>query len=326
MKKLVNCLVVCTALAFAAVASAAPPDKPKQTKQIEGTKQLEAQDRLGNFEIQDLMSKATPGFLGKQKQVEGSFESLMIIIHRIESGKTIREGDAEAIEKQGMEYAKAFKEAYDQASADAQEAGDSKGEKGSVASFLLFEQTAKKHEQSVKGFQAKMEGIQLKLKAGDIKLDNQLLLKMSPTDKQQFKRFLSPKAFQEMQRLHPDLMRDAPAKSDLSPREETPGVVAEAIPVSIPCQFETFLDNLVQDLGPTKAEASIAWQCRTPCLQKRWVDCWNCIRSKGPQAVAAWNTFVNCWNGAGTCNGWPWNWWNCVQKARCLATLIYKLG
>lgn len=267
------------------------------------------------------VSPASPAFLKLHDSSKSKFDDIQSLISQIESGKLLHDGDAQKLDKLMFDYANDLKAAFDQASMDAQDASKSKGQKGSVQSLKTFEDLAQQHEQASKTFEPRMVQIQSKLKTGEIKLDRPLLQKMSPGDLQEFKKFLAPSAFQEMERLHPDLMKGSPNKVRLEQAAE-PELLAEAIPVPFSCRVADVVGNLIEET----ADASLAGQCIGTCLARNWTACVNCIISKGPAAINAWNTFVRCWNGAGTCDGWPWHWGNCLRKAACLAQLIARLA
>jgi hypothetical protein len=271
-------------------------------------------------------TRMSPSFEAAHGQASSFFDNYLGTLTRIETDKLIRDGDAEALEKSGFSYAESMKRAFDLASSEAQEAGKSQGKLGNVASLKMFEETAEKHQQASITFERRFNQIQFQLKSGEIKLDRPILQKMGPADLKQFKQFLAPQGLQEMERLHPDLMKGPVGKSSLESHEEPVEYVAVATQVSVADQMDALLGNLIEDLGPRKAEAGLVVPCIGPCIQRNWTACVNCIVSKGPAAINAWNTFVRCWNGAGTCNGWPWNWGHCIQKARCLAQLIAKLA
>jgi hypothetical protein len=318
MKRLSSFLICGAAVLVGLGAAAQPtPAAPKGGAVSPG-----AASQVREAALVPAVQKASPAFLKFHDSSKGKFGQIQSLLSQIESGKVLHDGDAEKLDKMMFEYANELKAAFDQASADAKEAAESKGRKGSVESLKVFETQAQQHEQASKGFESRMIIVQNKLKSGEIKLDKQLLQKMSPGEMQQFKQFLAPGALQQMEQLHPDLMKGAPAKSSLERTEETPQLVAQAIPVPLGCRVADLVGNLIEE----KAEAALAFSCIGPCKAKNWTACVNCIVSKGPAAINAWNTFVGCWNGAGPCNWRPWTWGNCARKAACLAVFIAKLA
>lgn len=264
---------------------------------------------------------ATPAFLKLHTSNKGKFDQIQGLIAQIENGKVVHDGDTQKLDQLMFDYANDLRAAFDQASHDAQDAGKTNGKLGSVQSLKLFEDQAQQHADTSKTFEPRMQAIQSKLRTGEIKLDRPMLLKMSPADMQQFKQFLSPPALQEMQKLNPDLMKGSPNKVQLE-ETATPELIAVAIPVPLSDSVEELLGNLIEE----KADASLAAPCVGMCIAHNWPGCVSCLVSKGSGAINAWNSFVGCWNGSGTCDGWPWHWLNCVKKAACLAQLIYRLG
>ena len=251
---------------------------------------------------------ASPAFLKLHESSKGRFEQIQSLISGIESRKLVHDGDFENLDKLMFEYANDFKAAFDQASGEADEASKSKGQRGSI--------------QSLKTFEPRVTQIESKMRTGEIKLDKPILQKMSPSDLQEFRKFLTPSALQEMERLHPDLMKGT-AKSSLA-RPEEPQFVAEAIPIPFSYRVDTFVANLINVLGPRTAEASLAQPCVALCSQQNWSGCASCILSKTQPAKNAWGTFLGCWNANSPCD------WrhagNCARRVGCLWNLISKLA
>lgn len=245
----------------------------------------------------------------------GAIESILI---RVETQKLITDKDSEDLGKTMYEYAEAMKAALDEALKDAEEAAKSKGEKGSTESLKSFEDTAKAHEARLKGIERKTKAIEGQLKMGTIRLDKPLLQKMAPVEMKEFRKFLSPEGNRQMEKMHPDLFKPGvPMK---------PGASLNLIEMSqLADNVQGFCSSLPENISNflvSPAEAALAAGCIGPCIAKKWSECFACIAGKGPDAIKAWNTFLSCWNGCGTC--WkPWNWW---CKAKCLAKFIVKLA
>jgi len=258
----------------------------------------------------------SPAFKAKIDPAGLKLGAIESILSRVETQKLITDKDSEDLGKTMYEYAEAMKVALDEALKDAEEAAKSKGEKGSIESLKSFEDTAKAHEGKLKGIETKTKTIQDQLKIGTIRLDKPLLQKMTPVERKEFRKFLAPQGIKEMEKLHPDLFKPV----------EKPGASIELIEVTrIADNVQGFCSSLPEEISNflvTPAEAALAAGCIGPCIAKKWSECAACIAGKGPEARAAWNTFVSCWNGCGKC--WkPWTWW---CKTKCLAKLIVKLA
>lgn len=270
------------------------------------------------------VSRPSAAFLKLQDSSKGKFEQIQSVLSGIETGKVIHDGDNQKLDKAMFDYANELKAAFDLATKEADDASKSKGRQGSTQSLRVFEDMAQQHEQVASRFESRVSTIESKMKTGEIKPERALLQKMTPSEMKEYRQFLTPSGLKEMERAHPDLMK-ANAQSSLDrPEKLQQQLIAQAIPIPLPDRIDTLFANLIDDLGPRSAEASLAAPCVGPCYQKNWGACAACIATKVPAAVSAWNTFVGCWNGAGTCD-WR-HWGNCVRKAACLAVLIGKLA
>jgi len=239
-------------------------------------------------------------------------------IEKINREKIVRINDAENLEKTMYEYAEHMKAALDAALQEAQKAGESKGKEGSVRLLKNFEDTAKAHEPRVNKLAKNLESIEAKIKVGTIKLDKPLLQQMTPSEREEFRKFLAPEGIKNMEKLHPDLFKpgtEPGASLNLSDRYQVVSSIGG------------FCNSLPEQIGKffvSPAEAALAAPCVGSCLAQNWAGCVACVVTAGPSAVNAWNDFKSCWYGACGCK-----WYKpmcCAKKAWCLVKFIGKIA
>lgn len=261
------------------------------------------------------------------RSLEQNFNSLT---GRLTSAKVITPGDMQNadLEKALENYANAMKSAYDAAVKDAETAGKTKGASGNVAHLKEFEDLAKSHSATVNRLKAQGDQIQSQIKSGAIKLDRAVLERATPPQRIEFQRFLQAPARNELLKQHKDLFQrrsgtlDALRLADLGDRATFWDWLADREEWSVNACM-TSIGNLL--ISP--AEAAIAAPCVGGCLSMQWSACAACIVSKGPQAIAAWNSFVRCWNHP-TWSGCYCPWWmpNFVCRIGFVAVLVAKLA
>lgn len=229
--------------------------------------------------------------------------------------------ESDNLEKEMYAYAERMKAAMDQAVSEADKAAKSGGRQGNVALLDSFETMAKAHEVRANRMAKNFERIEAGVKTGEITLDKSLLMRMSPQEKNEFKRNLTPQGLQKMERMHPDIFR--PGMSGRTSLNFLDGLDGERMACAVK-EAGGFLANGIGDFFVRDAEAMYAAPCIGPCIAKNWAACTACVVAIGPKAIQAWNNFVSCWNGSCSCRWYkPWC---CAQKAWCLAKLIAKLA
>src|SRR4051812_5426743 len=97
-------------------------------------------------------AKPSATFIRLHDATRAKFEQIQSLLSGIETGKVLREGDTQKLDKLMFDYANELKAAFDQASKDADEASQSKGQRGSAQSVATFEAMAQQHEQGSRSF------------------------------------------------------------------------------------------------------------------------------------------------------------------------------
>ena len=196
---------------------------------------------------------------------------------RIISAKSITADDQEDAELERMmeTYAAAMKEAFDAATRDARQAGDTKGAQGNIANLRAFEDLAKSHSASVNRLQAQSTAIQSQLKSGAIKLDRAFLERATPQQRGEFLQFLRAPARQELQRDNPTLfprrggnLLDMLQLADLGANATFWGWVERREQLSVRACVDWLASSII-----SPAEAAIAIPCIAVCYAQQWTAC-----------------------------------------------------
>ncbi len=242
----------------------------------------------------------------------------------IERTRKIGKGEAQGLEQDMDDYGKSMKAAFDSALAEAGTAAATQGQKGSPARLAAFEDVAKRHEQRVKEYARKMETIQGGIQSGAVDLDDSVLDEMKPDDAQQFSNFLSDKARQQYQQRHPGKVPGKRVSLLDSLGVTTMAQVMSKVPCVVSGAWRNVYGAVLSVVSPSEAEAYYAGQCISSCWSRNWTACATCVVSSGYSAIWAYNSFVGCWNGCGTC-AW-WRPWGCVCKTGCLVLFVGRLA
>lgn len=251
--------------------------------------------------------------------LEIKLKNIESVVQRIEAQKMIKEGDAEALDRSMNEYAEGMRAAFDAANNDAAAAAKSQGKEGNVEHLRSFEATAKAHEQRTKALDAKSKGVQAQLKAGTVKLDRSLLQKMTPAQREEFKKHLDAPGLREMERTHPDLFKPGARPPGSSLNLFDGNKLASAM-----ADFCSLVPSKLGSMFVGEAEAFIAAPCVLPCGARNWSACASCVSNSNSLAIAAYNTFKSCSSNCGTC-AW-YRPWGCLCKTSCLAVFVAKLA
>lgn len=256
-----------------------------------------------------------PAFKARLDATTLKLEAVDAIFSQVETKKLVTEADAEEVVRNLEGYARDMKALYDEALKEAEELGQSEGEKGSIATLKAFETTSKAHEKTLRGLGTRARVIENKVKDGVIKLDRPIFEKMSHAEREEFRKFLKPKGLREMEKLHPDIFIFKPIK----------GSGASLGDIKLAEVIDAYSGNLtgkVADFFVSPAEAAIAARCVSLAAAMKWKELVSCVLGAGPEAVSAYNAFKRCWAGAGK----PWWVPKWAWRIKCLAVFVVKLA
>ncbi|GET37593.1 hypothetical protein [Microseira wollei] len=248
--------------------------------------------------------------------------------NRIERQNVFAVGDSEEISQATLEYAQAMKAALDNALQNAQTLANSQGTQGSITPLDTFEQAEKANQPRLEQLEQRANNIDNKIKAGAIRVDRRAIERLSVAERRELFDSLQAPARQIYLQNQPDLFKSvstAPQK-ELKSVNETSATYQSFLPENTritPANYAGIVvSDMVQNLSDTlipPAYAAVAGPCVALAIAKNWSALAACVVNAGSQATSIYNQFVSCWNGA---SGWlKW-----LKRARCLATLIVKLG
>lgn len=265
---------------------------------------------------------ATPAFKTKLEPLGGKLRNIEqrvdALVAKVNQRKLITEAEMEDadLDKAMKEYADAMKAAYDDAIKQAEQAARSKGKEGNTANLKAFEDLAKTHDKRMKQVEAKTRKVEAQIRTGAIRLDKSVLQKVTPAEREEFRKHLKPEGIREMEKLHPDLFK--PGKTSLL----SPQLESESVLLSAAAGYCAPLLGQLGDLLLSPAHAALALPCVAPCAARNWAACATCVVGAGAGAVAAYNSFVSCWNGSG--KKWWTPWW--LWRSWCVTKLVAKLA
>lgn len=223
------------------------------------------------------------------QQAESDLSTLEKLIATVLQTSTLRAEDTDRADALMSSYANSMYRAYQISTEAASLASESSGEQGDVLMMREFENLAKAHEGRLIAFALSTEKLDAALTQGKIREAS-----LAPSQEQSPLQKLTQEGQQQLA-VRPGFLR---LVNEGLAQQDT---------FSARCQAAaSALGNL---LVPT-AEASQIYHCVSPCWNRKWSECWQCIRNAGPKVVAAWNDFWSCWNS--TTNRWKRAW--CVAK------------
>lgn len=230
------------------------------------------------------------------QQAESDLSTVEKLMARVlQTGTLTGEDDAQANALMDS-YANNMYRAYQIATEAASMASETGGERGDVLMVREFENLAKAHEGRVIDFALDAEKLDAAVTQGEIREQASLV----PSQEQGPVQQLTQEGQQQLA-MRPGFLR----------------IVNQGLEEqnSFGARCQAAASTLGNLLVPTAEAAQVA-RCVSPCWNKKWSECWNCIRNAGPQVVNAWNEFVSCWNASS-------KWW---KRAWCLAKFIAKVA
>ena len=258
-------------------------------------------------------ANSSAAFKAKKDVTEKKIKDIENLVAKIVNGKRVSKGDAENLSRLMNEHGNAMNDAVKQTFADAEDAKKSNGQKGSIKSFVEFENMAKNHEQRAKAVGAKVKKIEEQIKTGDVEPDQPLLESMTPAERKEYMQSMTPGGREKMRKKHPKLL------SGISVDTKTKLVDLERIGKSTfeicSSTVETVRESLVRipetvsDLLVPPAEAvigaEVALGCAVPGVNV--VTCAVAIAGAALGYADAYNKWKTCYASKCACVWYkPW--------------------
>lgn len=268
-----------------------------------------------------------------QEQLQNAsvrLKSIETLFDKVESQKLVTLEGSETVSKATFEYAQAMKSALDNALKSAETAARTEGKQGSIAPLDTFEKAEKANEPRLQKIGQRATSIENRIKEGDILIDKPAIEKLSIMERRDLLNSLQPTARTTYIQKHPDLFKSVleVSQKELKPLNKISESQQSFLPnarniVRYADRYTGItLSNTLQSISEIivpPAYAAVAVGCIPLVRSKNWKAAVNCIVNAGQQATSIYNNFVRCWDSA---SGWlKW-----LKQARCLATLIVRLG
>ena len=254
--------------------------------------------------------RSSSAFKSKKNKAETKIKEIESLVGKIAKGKRVSKGDAENLDRLMNEHVKSVNDAVKQAFTDAEEAKKSNGKKGSVKSFIEFENMAKKHEKRAKAVEAKLKKIEAQIKEGDVELDKPLIESMTPAERKEYMKNMTPKGREKMKKKHPELL------SHISIEADKKLVDMEKIGESVSTFCKSFPEE-ISNFIVSPAEAAIGATAGATCAATNVavVVCAAAIALAVVAYASATDNFDNCMQGQCSCRWYkPWC---CTGRTGC---------
>lgn len=221
--------------------------------------------------------------------------------------------------------------------ADLDRFAKSRGTTGGLDGMREFEKSTKEFQTQLDQVFEKEGLVAAQISEGDVLLDAALVQRMSRQDRREFRASISPRADSSYRKLLPKLwsLESEPthkvaSSSPTCPFSPSKFSVAIARSLDRRSFAERALELLVPSAGASEVNpiaaptAGLGLGCVGACSGGVGFGCLICIASAGPAAVNAYNKYRDCSSGCGSCRWWkPWN---CLCKARCVASFVATLA
>lgn len=253
--------------------------------------------------------RSSSAFKAKKEKAEKKIKEIESYVKKIDKEKRIHKGDAENLDRLINEHIESVNTAVKQTFADAEEAKNSDGQKGSVKSFLEFENMAKNHEKRAKAVHAKLEEIEKKIKEGDVELDKSLIESMTPDERKEYMKSMTPNGREKMKKKHPKLLSSISIDADMNFIDMKK--IGESVSAFCACLPEEFINFFV-----SPAEASIGAGVAVACGGSYGIACPLAILGAVVAYTQAYEYMINCmerqcscvWYRPWCCSGRTWCW------------------
>lgn len=260
------------------------------------------------------------------------FDAIDSALARIEQTDSI-DATADRIDALLDAYSREARGAFNAVMVQMRAYNESKGTQGSLNAAVEFENVVRMHRLRADTIAVRMASIDGGIRSGRIKLSRSLIQGLTPVERQQFRRSLSPRADSMYRtRLGPVIFPTDEAIRHMTDTEWYAARTTTCRPASdVGTRRGGLFAGLVAMVVPTTAYAAepkpadiVAAQCYAVCSASFGWACATCIVQAGSTAINAWNQLSRCKSNCGTCHWYtPWR---CACRAYCWAVFLVTLG
>ncbi len=310
-KRLIYAL--CLSLAFAPFAQAADssPSKPG-AQQPPGPPKYFAKNASAEYKKKMEVANV------KLKRMEDRLD-------KIEKNRVFLKGEMDSMNMDLDQYGNDMWNLYNEAVGRVKEAGDTQGKKGGNEEFLYFEDNAQAHAKRMKALEAKHQRIENDIKNGKVKPGKDIIDTMTPQEKDEFKKSLTPEGRKEIQKAYPKMASSSgliPATQDFDFANLTGSILMWPGVLSINDVCSDF-SRTIGNFLVSPAEAGCAYGCYVTCAATLGFGCAICVIAAGGAAYDAYTRWRSCMS---SCSCAWYRPWCCAKKTACTALFLATLA
>lgn len=276
--------------------------------------------------VVSLLAVAVPvTVLAQIDKMDAELASIDKVLGKIESSKAIAKSDA-VLDRHFDAYAKAALNAFKDARSATESDARAKKDSGGLAKLKAFEDKAKAHRGDMDKVVERISEINAGVTRGDIRIQDDLLRELTPQQKTQFKKTLTPEAAQKYGFILE--MDDARLASSVGDADDAADAYSrvkaqEAEQRICPGTARRLLSAAHEVMFP-RAEAALGIGCYGVCAASLGLGCVACVVSAGGAAVTAYNQFASAMSHCCTCHWYkPWC---CGCKAAAVVAFLAALA
>jgi hypothetical protein len=167
--------------------------------------------------------------------------------------------------------------------------------KGNKNKLTELQNALKKHTERLKIIENRMKNIEGKIKGGEIKLSKPILQTMNQTEIGEFRKFLTPGALNEYEKLHPEFFKPKAPPRTTPPTKGMKQDIPNDDNISVVQDFLNLLPDLVTPAYATNCETcdGMVRDCKNKCCRCKWYRPWCCVCRSACTGVFAW-CYVGC--------------------------------
>ncbi len=232
--------------------------------------------------------------MAELKRLEPVPDQIHAIYDRIEKERVLTYKNDVAIDAALTKYSKNLRRSFERIAKLSEEEAKSEGKKSPGASKALaqLEDMASRHEKRVAAIEDRAKKLDVLIRNGDVRLDEEMLKRMSKQDREEFLKYVSEPVQKEYREKYKEL-------------------------------FAAWVTRFA-DLISSDARASAISPCIPMCNPASWPACAVCVAAFGGiTAVYKWNDLMS---NLATCDKIRWTWVRRGCKAGAIALYVYYIA
>jgi len=247
------------------------------------------------------------------------------LTNKIEKNRVFHKNDWESMNQDFVGYVNDTNNLYNEALKRVKEAGDTKGKSGGTEEFLYFEEVTQGHVKRAKALEEKHKKIDNDIRNGKIKPGKDIIDTMTPQERDEFKKTLTPEGRKELQKAYGKKMAFT---SEAVPTAQEFAAIGFADQLAMPLWPDAQSTNnvcsdaskMMADFFVSPAEAGIGIGCTALCTNPATLPgCVACVLTGPATLVYLYKNTMTCLQ---SCSCAWYRFWCCLKKAGCMALWI----